>query len=85
MDFDYFNDRLSKSRTVFEGIARDISLEQARWKPSPDKWSILEVINHLHDEEKEDFRQRLGSVLSDPSQPWPSIDPRNWVTGRALR
>lgn len=60
-------------------------MELLRNKPngnSPDKWSILEVINHLHDEEREDFRQRLDLVLANPEQTWPRIDPQTWVTSR---
>jgi hypothetical protein len=83
MDLDYFVDRLEKNRGVFESLVRDVSVEQARWRPAPDKWSILEVVNHLYDEEREDFRQRLELVLADPAQPWPKIDPRGWVTARA--
>ena len=82
MNLDYFIDRFGKNRGVFESLVRGISLEQAGWKPSPDKWSMLEVVNHLYDEEREDFRQRLALVLVDPVQPFPPIDPRNWVTTR---
>jgi hypothetical protein len=82
MNLDYFIDRFSKNRSVFEGLVRDVSVEQARWRPSPDKWSILEVVNHLFDEEREDFRQRLELVLADPAQAWPPINPRGWVTTR---
>jgi hypothetical protein len=83
MHLDYFIGRLAKNRGVFESLVRYTSIEQARWKPSPDKWSILEVINHLYDEEREDFRQRIELVLDDPSKAWPPIDPRNWVITRA--
>lgn len=83
MNLDYFIDRLSKNRDVFESLVRHVSVEQARWKPSPDKWSILEVVNHLFDEEREDFRQRLELVLADPAQAWPPINPRILVTTRA--
>lgn len=79
---DYFIDRFSKNRGVFESLVGNVSLEQARWKPTPDKWSMLEVINHLYDEEREDFRQRLELVLVDPGHAWPPIDPRNWVITR---
>jgi DinB superfamily len=82
MNLNYFIDRLSKNRGVFESLLSDVRLEQARWKPSPDKWSMLEVINHLYDEEREDFRQRIEIVLANPNQPWPRIDPRTWVTTR---
>lgn len=83
MNLDYLIDRLEKNRVVFEGLVRGASPEQARWKPAPDQWSILEVVNHLYDEEREDFRQRLELLLADPSQPWPPIDPRNWATTRS--
>lgn len=83
MNIDYFIDRFSKNRGVFESLVRDVSVDQARWKPSPDKWSMLEVVNHLYDEEREDFRQRLELVLADPLQRWPPIDPRGWVIARA--
>ena len=82
MNLDYFIDRFSSNCCVFEHLLKSVSLEQACWKPSPDKWSMLEVVNHLYDEEREDFRQRLELVLSDPLQSWPPIDPRGWVTAR---
>ena len=82
MKLDYYIDRFSQNRGVFESLLRSVSIEQAKWKPAPDKWSMLEVINHLYDEEREDFRQRLELVLADPAKPWPKIDPRNWVTTR---
>jgi hypothetical protein len=42
----------------------------------------LEVINHLYDEEQEDFRPRLDLLLHQPGQAWPAIDPAGWVIGR---
>jgi hypothetical protein len=55
---------------------------QARWQPEPESWSILEVVNHLYDEEREDFRVRLDIILHQPERPWPPIDPPGWVTIR---
>ena len=55
----------------------------ARWKPAPDSWSILEVVNHLYDEEREDFRVRLDTILYHPGRPWPPINSTGWVTERA--
>jgi hypothetical protein len=43
---------------------------------------MLEVMNHLYDEEREDFRGRLELLLADPKLIWPQIDPRGWVTTR---
>ncbi|MEX0788421.1 MAG: DinB family protein [Anaerolineales bacterium] len=61
-------------------LADSVSPEQARWKPKPDSWSILEVVNHDVDEEREDFRTRLDILLHRPADPWPKIDPKAWVT-----
>ncbi|MDX6612031.1 MAG: hypothetical protein QOD75_1217 [Blastocatellia bacterium] len=82
MDLDFFVHRLSENRTVFESLLRGVSREQAVWKPTPEKWSMLEVINHLYDEEREDFRDRLSLTLKDPAQEWPRIDPQGWVASR---
>ncbi|MEN8806665.1 MAG: DinB family protein [Desulfobacterales bacterium] len=67
---------------VFKYLFKNLVDEQARWKPGADRWSLLEVINHLYDEEREDFRKRLALVLSDPDAPWPAIDPEGWVLQR---
>jgi len=83
MDLHHFIERFSDNRAVFEALLANVSLEQARWKPTPDKWSMLEVVNHLYDEEREDFRQRLRLTLLEPEQPWPAINPREWVTTRS--
>lgn len=82
MNLEYFIERLSTNRQVISGLATNVSLEQVRWKPSAEKWSILEVLNHLYDEEREDFRQRLELVLTNPEETWPRIDPQDWVTSR---
>ena len=75
-------EHLSANSDVFHALFKDVTDEQARWKPGPDKWSLLEVINHLYDEEREDFRQRLRLIIDDPDKPWPPIDPEGWVLQR---
>ncbi len=68
-------------RHIF-ALVDDISDGQARWKPDPASWSILEVVNHLYDEEREDFRLHLDLILNRPNDTWPPIDPEGWVTAR---
>lgn len=63
-------------------LLEGVSAEEARFKPTPDTWSILEVLCHLYDEEREDFRQRLDILLHRPADPWPPIRPAEWVTER---
>ena len=64
---------------LYEGLAA----EQARWKPAPEKWSLLEILNHLCDEERDDFRLRIELTLGDPEAEWPLWDPEALVTEKA--
>src|SRR5438105_3668034 len=61
-------DRMESNATVFEGLLRSVQPAQAKWKPAPEKWSVLEVLNHVADEENEDFGTRLRLVLEDPAK-----------------
>lgn len=56
--------------------------EQAHWRPAPGKWSVLGVVCHLLDEEREDFRLRLDLLLHHPGEAWPPIRPEAWPTER---
>lgn len=82
MNYNYINDKLENNASTFKSLLENISEDQARWKPSPKKWSLLELINHLYDEEREDFRQRIKNVFDDPQKSWSPIDPENWVIER---
>jgi hypothetical protein len=81
-DIEQFTARLTRQAETIRTLVQGVSDEQAGWRPSPDAWSVLEVINHLYDEEIEDFRQHLDHILHHPAQPWPRIDPQGWVTER---
>jgi hypothetical protein len=74
---------LAATGNAIRSLASGLSPEAARWKPAPDKWSILEVINHLVDEEVEDFRARLDVLIHRPEEEFARIDPTGWVTARA--
>ena len=67
---------------MIHSLVGGVSPEQARWKPTADAWSMLEVMHHLYDEERDDFRRRLDHVLHQPDQTWPGIDPVGWVLQR---
>jgi hypothetical protein len=74
--------QLENQAAILHRFTQGISMEQARWKPEPGSWSILEVINHLYDEEREDFRHHLDDALHHPEKPWHRIAPQDWVTQR---
>jgi hypothetical protein len=73
---------LAQHAQAISQLARHVSPEQARWKPAPESWSLLEVVNHLYDEEREDFRVRLKHILDHAPGLPPAIDPQGWVTAR---
>ncbi len=83
MDLAYYRIRLRQNAAAIVALAQGVTPEQARWKPTPEEWSLLEVICHLYDEEREDFRQRLDLTLHHPEADWPPIHPAGWVTERA--
>jgi hypothetical protein len=82
MNLEEYTAQLGLQAAAIRSLAEGITDEQARWKPDSDSWSILEVINHLYDEERLDFRVRLDYILYRPGETWPPIDPQGWVTSR---
>jgi len=83
MDFKNLYDDLANGPAVLRALTHGISQEEAVLKPGEDSWSILEVLCHLFDEEREDFRLRLDLILHHPGEPWPPINPRGWAIERA--
>jgi hypothetical protein len=73
---------LERGARLIAALVDGCTQDQARLRPAPESWSVLDVVCHLHDEEREDFRQRLDIVLHRPAQPWSPIDPPGWVTAR---
>ena len=75
MDVGHLFSQMVANGVRLEALLQGVSDRQARWKPDPDSWSILEVVNHLWDEEREGFRRRLELVLQRRPGSWPEIDP----------
>lgn len=74
---------LRRTAAVIAALTDAVDDEQARWRPSPDRWSILDVVCHLTDEESRDFRARIDLTLHRPGESWPGIDPERWVEDEA--
>lgn len=74
--------RMQENARVIQSLATGVGPEQARWKPAPDAWSLLEVVTHLYDEEREDFRARVDCMLHHPDDEFTPIDPAGWITAR---
>ncbi len=74
---------LSRHKDVFRNLLEGYTEEEEfLWKPEPDKWCLLEIICHLYDEEREDFRARVRHSLENPELPLSPIDPVGWVSER---
>ncbi len=82
MKFETLFLELVDSTNMIQALLAGIDEDEARLRPTPEAWSILEVLCHLYDEEREDFRQRLRFIL-DPSGEWHEIHPGAWVTERS--
>lgn len=73
---------LAQGPAMVRALAHGLSQEEAMIRPDAESWSVLEVIGHLYDEEREDFRRRLDLILNHAGVEWPPINPQGWVIER---
>jgi hypothetical protein len=74
---------LGHNKGVFSGMLREVPQEMVNWRKEEGAWCLLEIVCHLLDEEREDFRARIRLSLEHPGMPLPPIDPVGWVNSRA--
>jgi hypothetical protein len=74
---------LEAAAIVVPALLAGLDPEDLRLRPGADDWSLLEILHHLADEEREDFPLRLRLTLEDPGRAWPPIDPPAWVMARS--
>ncbi len=82
MQFNSLYQELENSTEMIRTLLEGITQEEARMKPNAESWSILEVVCHLYDEEREDFREHLDLILHRQNEEWHRIDPQGWVIER---
>ena len=58
-------DMLEATPEILRGLMCEISDEDARWKPAPDRFSIAEVLAHLSHSESHCYRSRLDRFLAE--------------------
>lgn len=73
---------LENNIAVFNSMLSVNDLNLQTWRFKPEKWNLLEIVCHLYDEEREDFRARLKHVLENPQELMPGIDPLALVESR---
>ena len=82
MEFNALYQELQNSTEMIRALLVGIKQQEAQFKPNPDSWSILEVVCHLHDTEREDFREHLDFILHRQNEEYHAIDPQAWITER---
>jgi hypothetical protein len=82
MDIAHVISELKRNKEVLKSLLEGTDRETYLWKQNPEKWCMLEIVCHLYDEEREDFRARVKSVLENPELPLTPIDPVGWATER---
>src|SRR5207245_9457015 len=58
-------DLLEETPGTLRGLMRELSHEDAAWKPAPDRFSVAAVLAHLSHSEGHCYRMRLDRFLSE--------------------
>ncbi|MEP7291283.1 MAG: DinB family protein [Chloroflexota bacterium] len=82
MNFEKLYAELEINAGTIRALVNGITQEEAQVKPTPEAWSILEVICHLYDEEIKDFRPRLDVILHRPTEEFAPNDSQESLTER---
>ncbi len=65
-------DLLEATPAIIRGLISEISDEDARWKPAPDRFSIAEVLAHILHSESHCYRARVDRFLAEEM---PELEP----------
>jgi hypothetical protein len=65
-------DLLEATPAILRGLMAEVSDEDARWKPAPDRFSIAEVLAHLSHSEGHCYRARVDRFLAEER---PELEP----------
>jgi hypothetical protein len=56
---------LEATPAILRGLMTELTEEDARWKPAPDRFSIAEVLAHLSHSEGQCYRMRLDRFVAE--------------------
>jgi hypothetical protein len=68
-------EQLERMPEIINAIVAGASDEALRWKPSPTRWSVLEVLGHLAHVEVHGFRGRTERILAEENPLLENYDP----------
>lgn len=73
---------MAQHAVAVRALVQGLTDAQAHTRPDPGSWSVAEVLCHLLDEEREDFRVRIDYTLNRPGETAPDVRPGEWVAER---
>lgn len=85
MDSDWMISRLERFPIVLRELLHGVGDEDAKYRQSEEDWSMVEIIRHLSDEDRDDFGRRLRLLIDSPAADWPKIDPVAAAVERSYR
>lgn len=56
---------LEETPSILRGLMRELSHDDAAWKPAPDRFSVAEVLAHLSHSEGQCYRNRVDRFLDE--------------------
>lgn len=71
--------QLKNNKLTFQGLLEGIKPEMIHWRQAKDKWNLLDIVCHLYDEERDDFKFRVKWLLDRPGETPPPFNPLDWV------
>jgi hypothetical protein len=72
-------DLLEVTPDILRGLMAEISDEDARWKPAPDRFSIAEVLAHLSHAESHCYRTRMDQFQAGELPTLEVYDPQSYL------
>ena len=67
-------DLLEATPTILRGLLTELSEEDVRWKPAPDRFSVGEVLSHLSHSEGHCYRTRLDRFMAETNPEFEADD-----------
>lgn len=71
--------QLRATPVILRMMTEGLTPEEASWKPSAKRWSVLEVLGHLAHVEVYGFRGRVERILGEENPLLPSHDPNSFT------
>ncbi|MFI5180180.1 MAG: DinB family protein [Thermoanaerobaculia bacterium] len=76
---------LAATRTALKAAVRGLPKKVLLFTPAPGKWSILEILVHLRDMEREAYLERYRRILAEEEPRLPDLNGEAFAIERAYR